>query len=373
MDGRIVIVGGGIAGLCLRLALDDRRWDVDLVERNSAAEPLGAGLAVQPNAMRVLRRLGVAAAVERAGTVISRFQYRDRSGAMLCDVDLPALWADVGPFVGITRSALHEVLRCGVDRCRAGTAVTSVSERDGRMWVAFDDHRTEGPYDLVVGADGIGSVVRRFVAGPAEPVYGGQMVWRSLAEFPDRCGPEAVQFFLGDDRFFGLCPAGDQHLYGFGTRATPRRDDPVELRRRRLREAFGGFAPPVTGYLSRITSDAVIHCGPIEWYADVAWRRGRAVLAGDAAHAMSPMMGQGACLAIEDAFVLAEELGRQADIETALAAYAQRRRPRVTWVRAQSETLGNLLRQHERVRNAALREAGTTAFHRRYGPLVAPM
>jgi 2-polyprenyl-6-methoxyphenol hydroxylase-like FAD-dependent oxidoreductase len=373
MTKRILIVGGGIAGLSLNLALRDRGWDVELVERSAAADPLGAGLAVQPNAMWALRRLGVAAAVEQAGTVISRFQYRDRSGAMLCDVDLAPLWAGVGPFVGVTRSALHDALRCGADGCRTGTAVTAVSEHDGQMWVTFDDQRSDGPYDLVVGADGIGSVVRRFVTGPVDPVYGGQTVWRSLAADSGIDSPSAVQFFLADDRFFGLCPAGDHLWYGFGARAGARLDDPVESRRHRLREAFAEFAEPVAAYLSQIASDRAIHCGPIEWFADVAWWRGRVVLIGDAAHAMSPMMGQGACMAIEDGFVLAEELGRHGDIEVALSAYGHRRQARVAWVRTQSQSLGQLLRQPEDVRNAALREAGTLAFHRRYAPLLAPV
>ena len=96
------------------------------------------------------------------------------------DIDLGDLWSAVGPFVGITRAALHDVLRSGPDRCRPGTAVTALTQQDGRVSVAFDDG-TEAGYDLVVGADGINSDVRRLAVGGPAAVYGGQMVWRSLA------------------------------------------------------------------------------------------------------------------------------------------------------------------------------------------------
>ena len=105
---RVLIVGGGIAGLSLDVAMRGGRWQVELVERDAGWSRLGAGLAVQPNAMRALRELGLAAAVERAGVVIRRFQYRDQHGTLLCDIDLDDLWGDAGPFVGITRAALHE-------------------------------------------------------------------------------------------------------------------------------------------------------------------------------------------------------------------------------------------------------------------------
>jgi 2-polyprenyl-6-methoxyphenol hydroxylase-like FAD-dependent oxidoreductase len=171
---RILIIGAGIAGLSLNAALGDGPWQVEVVERGAGAYALGAGLAIQPNAMRVLRRLGLGDAVERAGAVIDRFQYRDQDGGLLCDIDLDSVWDRVGPFVGITRTALHEVLRSGPDRCRFGTSVTSVTQRGGHVAVSFADGTTT-PYDLVVGADGINSVARRSLGDRPAPAHGGQM------------------------------------------------------------------------------------------------------------------------------------------------------------------------------------------------------
>ncbi|MGK5685591.1 FAD-dependent monooxygenase [Actinoplanes sp. URMC 104] len=366
---RILIAGGGIAGRTLDRALARSGWRVDLAERDGRGARLGAGIAVQPNAVRAMRRLGVAGEVERAGVVVERFQYRDRSGTLLCDIDLGELWAGVGPFVGITRQALHEALALpGSGRLRSGVATVEAAGDGAR--VRFADG-TAGEYDLVVGADGLHSVVRRCVDGVLRPVHGGQTAWRSLAPVrPD--GPGAVQFWLGEDRFFGLCPVAPGLTYGFGTLAGPPRRDPVPGRRQRLLDRFAGFGAPVTRYLAAVRSDADIHCGPVEWLPGVAWHAGPVVLVGDAAHAASPMMGQGGCLAVEDAVVLAEELTRATSVPDALTAYARRRAPRVAWVREQSAALAELIRLPAAARDRLLRERGVAAFHDRYRPLTEP-
>src|SRR5262249_49958955 len=147
----------------------------------------------------------------------------DQHGTLLCDIDLDDLWGDVGPFVGITRTALRDALLPDPDRCRIGRSATSVRQHDGLVSVTFDDD-TVGAYDLVVGADGINSDVRRSGVDRSLPAYTGQMVWRSVACMrPDAL--EGVQFWLGRDRFFGLCPAGDDVAYGFGNVTCPFQHD----------------------------------------------------------------------------------------------------------------------------------------------------
>jgi 2-polyprenyl-6-methoxyphenol hydroxylase-like FAD-dependent oxidoreductase len=128
---------------------------------------------------------------------------------------------------------------------------------------------------------------------------------------------------------------------------------------------------PIREYLEAVRGDDDIHCSPVDWLPETAWRAGRIVLIGDAAHAMSPMMGQGGCMAIEDALVLADEFERGAGLADALAAYEQRRRPRVEWVRQQSLALSELVRRPGNIRDRALREHGKEAFVQRYRPLVA--
>src|SRR5262249_13313339 len=114
-----------------------------------------------------------------------------------------------------------------------------------------------------------------------------------------------------------------------------------------------------------------IHCAAVEWVEPGAWRSGRVVLIGDAAHASSPMMGQGGCLAMEDALVLVQELRAAESVERALDAYEQRRRPRVDWVRQQSRTVAESFRLPPAIRNAALRERGDRLLRDRFRPLIA--
>jgi len=367
-----LIAGGGIAGLTLATALHQRGFDAELIERNLNWDAVGAGIAVQPNGMRVLRALGIGAAVEHAGMVVRRWLFRDQHGEVLCDIDLEALWGEVGPFLGLERARLQEAMLSGAAAvpCRLGTWVTSLSQDDRRVSVEFSDG-TSGEYEVVIGADGIFSTVRQSALSPAPPVYSGQMAWRSLAPIRPR-ELTSVQFWLGDGCFFGLCPVGDGRTYGFGNVTEPRVHDVIESRLQRARHRFAGFGGVVRDYLACLESAEQIHCGPIEWLELDRWNIGRVVLIGDAAHASSPMMGQGGCMAMEDAWVLAEILRSTARVENALDVFVARRRPRVNWVQQESRAVGEMLRRPPDIRNAVLRERGTRLIHDRFRPLTAP-
>ena len=225
--GRILIAGGGIAGLTLAAALQRRGIEPVLVERSTAWEAVGAGIAVQPNGLRALRALGIDTAVERAGAVLRRLLFCNHRGEVLCEIDLEGLWGDVGPFIGIERIKLQAALRSAAEGtpCRLGTRVTAVNQSNGQVGVDFSD-RSNGDYDLVVGADGISSTLRQLSLSATPPVYGGQMAWRGIA--PIRPGGlTSLQFWLGDGCFFGLCPVGDGRTYGFGNATEQRVQDPV--------------------------------------------------------------------------------------------------------------------------------------------------
>ena len=368
--GHILIAGGGIAGLTLTTALRQRGFDVHLIERNTVWDALGAGIAVQPNGMRVLGQLGIRAAVEHEGAIVRSWLLRDQLGDVLCDLDLEALWGDVGPLIGIERAKLQQaLLSCtAAHSCCLGTWVISLSQSDHRISVAFNDG-TAGEYDLVVGADGIGSTMRQIALGTTLPVYGGQMVWRSLAPIHP---PEydCVQFWLGDGCFFGLCPVGGGRTYGFANVTEPRVHDALEGRLERVRQRFAGFGGLVRDYLASLECDEQLHCGPIEWLDVDRWHSGRVVLIGDAAHASSPMMGQGGSMAMEDALVLAETLHAMPHVATALEMFVSRRRPRTDWVQRESRAVGEMLRLPPRARNPALRERGKKAFFDRFQPLT---
>jgi FAD-dependent urate hydroxylase len=357
---RVLIVGGGIAGLTLGRALHRHDFTVELVERSTAWRAEGGGIAVQPNAMRILRALDLDTAVERAGALIRCWQFCDQAGEILSESDVEALWGDVGPFIGIGRTRLQQILVAGV---------TGVAQHDDRVSVTFSDG-SSGSYDLVVGADGISSTVRALALSRKPPAYTGAMAWRSIAPIRPH-GPNTLQFLLGEDCFFGLCPVAGGRTYGFGNITGGRAHEPMAGRLDRLRRRFAGFGSIVQDYLAALRCDDEIHCGPVDWMALDKWHDGRVVLIGDAAHASSPMMGQGGCMAMEDAYVLAESLRRNATLGEALEAFVARRRPRVNWVHRESDAVARSFRLPPAVRNAALRQSGGQNFRRRFAPLVA--
>jgi 2-polyprenyl-6-methoxyphenol hydroxylase-like FAD-dependent oxidoreductase len=146
--------------------------------------------------------------------------------------------------------------------------------------------------------------------------------------------------------------------------------DPLEGRLERLRNRFATFGGRVQEYLASLERDDQVICSAMEWMESEKWHSGRVILVGDAAHASSPMMGQGGCMAMEDACMLADELRAAVTVESALARYISRRKPRVKWVQQQSMALAEILTGPSAVRNAALRERGNDAMQARFRPLV---
>jgi FAD-dependent urate hydroxylase len=366
----ILVVGGGVAGLTTATALHRHGFTTELVERQQTWHALGAGFLVHANGMRMLRSLGLAAGVENAGMVVRRWCFCDEHGDLLSETDLEALWGDTGPCVGIERPKLQRALLPGVFNvcCRLGTSVTSLAQ-DGRcVSVRFSDGST-GDYDLVVGADGIGSTVRGLALTAAAPSELGAMNWRSIAPIRP-AGLTGLQMHLGDGCTFGLVPMGGGRTYGFAYVVQPRFRDPLEGRLDRLRDRFAKFGSRVQEYLSSLERDDQVICSAMEWMEIPQWYIGRVVLVGDAAHASSPMMGQGGCMAMEDACVLAEELHASTTVESALAKYFNRRKPRVEWVQRQSMAVGDILKVPSAVRNPRMREAGDQMMQARFNLLV---
>ena len=366
---RILIVGGGIAGLSVATALHRQGLTPELVERSTTWPAVGAGINVPANGVRVLRALGVGEAVDRTATVIRRWAFFDQQGALLCETDLEDLWRDVGPSLGITRVRLQEALVAGAAVShRLGVSLTALTQDDDRVRVSFSDGMS-GDYDLVVGADGIHSTVRELALSASSPSYAGTMAWRSV--IPTRPpGILDMMVLMGEGSFFGLAPMGEGHTYGFGAVGGARFKDPIVGRLERFRRRFAEFGAPVPAYLAALQSDEQLHFGAIEWVEVDEWHRGRVVLLGDAAHAGPPHMGEGGCMAMEDALVLADVLRKAESVESALDAYVRRRRPRAGWVQEQSRAAAQAWVLPPAVRNAALRQRGDQMFRDRYRPLI---
>ena len=366
---RVLIVGAGIAGLALGRALRQQGFAPEIIERAPSWPTGGTGLYVPGNGVRALGALGLAEPVLARAVRMSHQRILDYRGRRLAEIELAPFWSPVGPCVGIARAELHRILIEGAAgvRIRLGTSVKSLRPEDDEVHVVFADGST-GPYDLVVGADGIHSSIRRFVVGDIEPRHLGLVSWRFLV---DHAGAiDTWTAMLDPQRAFLAMPVGPNRLYCYADLATDAAADPTGRDPARLRTLFADFAEPVPGILANLENFESIHFSPIEEVALDTWVRGRVVLLGDAAHATSPSMAEGASMALEDALVLARMLGTHGASAESLSAFAERRRPRVRWVQQRTHRRDRIRTLPTALRNLALRLGAGALYRRDYGPIL---
>jgi 2-polyprenyl-6-methoxyphenol hydroxylase-like FAD-dependent oxidoreductase len=342
----VVVVGGGIGGLSLGRELTRRGLAVTVLERARALEVAGAGIIVNPNAMAVLEANGLAACVRADGAPYLGRDTFDHRGRWLATRDYRPLY-DAGRLAAgalVHRAHLH---RCLADGLPAGIFRLDADVRAihvGADGVRVETERGETfAADVLVGADGIHSAVRTRCFGRVEPVYLGYRSHRFVVDNHD-C---LVHFseFLGRGQQVGLVPIGDGQLYVWTVFDSPRDSRAWALEDAdTLRALFAQFTDArVRGAFAQLASTEGVICTDLEEVHQSPWTAGRVALIGDAAHTISPGMGQGAGMAMEDAAVLAEELAATAGdagrLGTALARYEARRRDRVEAIRGLSRAV----------------------------------
>lgn len=360
----VLVVGASVAGLSVAQALGRRGMSVEIVERRSQPAP-GVGLFLPGNAVRALTELGLKDDLADLGTPIRSQRLRDSRGATLAEIDLSALWKDAGHCLGTTHHRLHAVLEESVQApVRTGTTVRSLTEHGSGVHVDFSDGGS-GDYDLVVGADGIRSQLRRTISPETEPRYAGQICRRFLTDNHHDIDQWTV--WLGCGATFLAVPVGKDRLYCYADLSVPPTQDGTGSAAR-FAERFARFHPLVTELLA--TPEAYnAYFAPVEEVCLQRWTTARTVLVGDAAHATSPNMAQGVAMAVEDALVLAECLDRPGDIQDCLGEYQQRRLPRTRWVQAQARKRDRTRGMMPGLRNLALRLGAERMYESAYAPL----
>ncbi|HEU4544442.1 MAG TPA: FAD-dependent monooxygenase [Jiangellaceae bacterium] len=371
-DLRVLVVGAGIAGLGAARALRRRGLVADVVERAPAWTHSGVGIYLPGNAVRALRALGLESAAAERGSEIRHQLLCDHRGRLLADIDLTALWGDVGRCLALHRAELHEVLASHDDPTpvRLGRPVQRISQQGNTATVEFGDGSSDH-YDLVIGADGIHSTVRELAidVGAVRPV--GQLAWRFVTE----CPPEVTTWtvLLGPAVTFLAVPIGRGQVYCYcDTPARGREAAQATGTVGRLTELLTGFASPVPAILNTLGSDGMVHVASIEEVQLDTWSRGSVLLIGDAAHAASPNMAEGAAMALEDGLVLAECLADSGGVAQAVARFQARRRPRTQWVLAQTHRRDRTRNLPPALRNLVLRKWGRRIFHANYRRLLEP-
>lgn len=341
----VLIVGGGIGGLCAAIALRRKGVAADLVELKTEWTVYGVGIIQQSNVVREMHRLGLLDAYLDAAYAFEDVAIYTTGGQQLARIPGQRLAGPQYPAnVGISRRALHKVLsETAIElgtQVRLGTSVESLEQDANGVDVLFSDG-SQGRYALVVGADGLFSRVRGLLFGDKyQPRFTGQSVWRH--NFPRAAGIDHLANYQGPSGNAGLVPLADDLMYLFTTSHEPGNPwmDPASLADG-LRQRLAGFGGLIGELREQIGDSSEVVYKPLEAvFVDEPWYRGRVLLIGDAAHATTPHLGQGAGMAIEDAVVLAEELTAGGELEDQLQRFMGRRFERCRFISEMSLLAG---------------------------------
>jgi 2-polyprenyl-6-methoxyphenol hydroxylase-like FAD-dependent oxidoreductase len=326
---RALVVGAGPAGLTSAIAMRRHGIEVEVVELVAPGSVLGSELAISGSMLRALAGLGLAEECVAAGVPIPDSHFCDAAGGVTAVIPLPSVAGpQYPPTVGITRPTLHRILLDAARRhgatVRFETTVTAIEPGTASTAVTFSDG-SSGEYDLVVGADGVRSVVRRLVFPDAPtPWFAGQGVWR--AKVP-RHDTDTMYVFYGPTSKAGLLPVSATEMYLFlvvpaaDQARLAREDQPAALR-----SALDEFGGRIAWVRDHISDPAYVYYAPLEnLMVPSPWYRDRVLLIGDAAHATTPHLGYGAGIAVEDGVVLGEVLAAEDDLDAALKTFMARR------------------------------------------------
>lgn len=343
--GEVLIVGAGIGGLTLAQGLLLHGIPFQIFERAAAFHPVGAGITVQSNAMRALKTLALDSAVAGAGSVPDAAAILDWQGRVLSRVSLKALAHRVGaPIVTLHRARLHEVLLRGIpkDRLHLGAHVVGVSQTATEVELRLQG-RPSVQGCLLVGADGLHSRVRSVFWGEEAPLYSGYTSWRGVCSAEALQQPQLTSESWGRGKRFGIVPVGHGEVYWFATANEPPGGSDPEGARQAVMSRFASWHAPIPALVEATDEGRIIRTDISDRRPMRTWSQGRVTLLGDAAHPMTPNLGQGGCQAIEDAVALASELSKTfLDPVSTWARYEETRLQRAHSVARASRRLGRL-------------------------------
>lgn len=348
---RITVVGGGIGGLTAAIALRKVGIDVQVYERASALREVGAGIALSANALEALDALGLADDIRSQSFALMQGGLRNPNGDALLSIPADDFTAGFGRIAVMHRAELLTLLAQRIDpeRLHFSRACVGFEQNSEGITARFDNGEAVCA-DGLIGADGLRSIIRTKVLGGLRARYAGYTVWRAVVDFSSHNKP-LVEETWGQGRRFGIVPMNRGRVYWFAVNNVAEGERVMEGQTKAmLSRLFRGWHEPIEALIAAAKEGSILQNDIYDTNPLPRFVERRAGLLGDAAHSMTPNLGQGACQAIEDAVVLGICLKKNGHVEPALLEYERRRMPRTKQFVLRSRWLGAVAQ----IENAAL-------------------
>ncbi len=346
---KVLIIGGGFSGMSAAIQLSKQNIETHLLEINPKWQAEGAGISLHGATLRAFKTLGILDEFLAHGSGSDKLEVMAASGHPIASIPNPRFAGPDIPGAGaIMRPVLAKIMADKVvesgTKIRLGQTYQTLEQDDSGVTVGFSDGSTER-FDLVIAADGVHSKTRQLLMPEAPvPSYTGQGVWRAVLPRPQEC--TSTMMWVGPHLKAGINPMSQDDVYLFLTvnSETRQRFEPADepaILKQLLLDNFS--APMVLALAEQINQDSLVSLRPLDsLLVPQPWYTGRIVMIGDTVHATTPHLASGACIGIEDAIVLAEELAQNSELAAALENYQQRRWERCRMVVENSGRLGEI-------------------------------
>ncbi|RNA63538.1 monooxygenase [Chryseobacterium nematophagum] len=341
-EASIGIIGKGIGGLSLALALERSGYqNIKLYEQSNVIEQStqGAGIMLACNAMQVMKKLGLHDELTKEGNTLKRMNITNENLKVLSCINIEPFSALYNVnMVAIHREKLSHIINSKIE-CEEflGKKLDKITLVDNRLNMLFKDS-TEDEADIIIGADGIHSQVRNSYFSKVEMRDAGQLCWRGIANIEMPKYADELNEIWGKGKRFGFVKINSHQIYWYALVNQPY-NVPITLSK--LNYLFKDFHPDILDIINSTEESTIITRSIYDFKTLNKWYKHRVCLIGDAAHAMTPNLGQGACQAIEDAYVFSECLKRY-ECEQALAKFNEIRKNKASWVVERSRRIGKM-------------------------------
>ncbi|CAM1372230.1 FAD-dependent monooxygenase [Tenacibaculum xiamenense] len=334
------IIGGGIGGLTLALLLEKKGFNVEIYEQAESFQPIGAGIILAINAMKVYTHLGIHEQIEHHGIELSEMNITNPSFDILSKTDFSNLKSKFQTkTIAIHRAQLQNILlkNLSTTQIHLGKKLKSINKLKDEYELTFQNGDVI-KRKMLIGADGLRSKVRHYIFPNSNIRNGHQACWRGVTSFKlSTFQQNKLLEAWGKKVRFGFVPIDNEKVYWYALKSTPSNEKPIFD----FNNMFKNFNPLVTE-LIKSTPQNSIHYAQIEDLLPMKnWYYNSICLLGDAAHATTPNMGQGACQAIEDAYVLSEKLSTE-NIKNAFSEYQQERYSKASTIVKNSWRIGKI-------------------------------